>query len=585
MNPSFTRFRWLTRSAYFLFAALLVFLPSSCNRDNETSGLSVSAGGSALAKATDKPDPAGNAVLKELGIEDLQAPRKKPSINKEKAEEAKAKEAAESWYKRPAKWIEIEDLPYEFWEVQFSGNQAIGYFHQKVSTSSIGSAGIYRIDADAFRRAPLKTGSVDQFLRVMTIEDIDGNLRTIEATIKQNGDETKLEGSVVIDDLRLKIQRSGTTTGKEIPWESRFGGPFATSQVLRGKPMTPNESRSFSWIDPLSGELLKMELQAGKYIKTPLLDGQQYPLLEIVSKSYRGEQHDETILWVDSNGETMKSYSPLFDIRSYRCPRAMAEKVRDAGLCGTFTNDYVPLSGPIFDYQTAGRLTFRVICDERRSDNFLPSRTHQEVTAKSSIANQVIVHAMSEKTLPPKGVNVESKADDKYLQASPTIQKDDAYVKKIAAEFVEADRPGLSKLEKLRLGVFDWIKDKKAFSAEMLTAAEAARSQAGDSTEHAILLAAVVRSLGVPSRVAAGLVYNGSEAEPKMIYHCWTEVFLRDHWLPIDATTESPKVNATYIKIVDSPLADENPYAVMLPVLRAISTMEIVVLNTPETNK
>ncbi len=252
----------------------------------------------------------------------------------------------------------------------------------------------------------------------MTIEEVDGNLRTLESSVRLSGEETKIDGSVVLGSLRLKFLRKGTTTGKEIPWKNHFGGPFAYMQSLRGDPMKPEEERSFNWIDPMTGELLKMELKAGKYIKTPLLDGKQYSLLEITSKSYRGDRFDETQLWIDENGETLKSYNPTFDVRSYRAPRAMAEKVRDAGLSDSFTQNSVELKKPIEDFDTASSLTFRVFCNERQTENFLPSRTNQSVFVKSAITNEITVHSMSESTNLPDGVTPELKIADIYSKPS-----------------------------------------------------------------------------------------------------------------------------------------------------------------------
>ncbi len=90
-----------------------------------------------------------------------------------------------------------------------------------------------------------------------------------------------------------------------------------------------------------------------------------------------------------------------------------------------------------------------------------------------------------------------------------------------------------------------------------------------------MLLAAVVRSLGVPARVAGGLVYNGDSEKPAMVYHAWTEIYGRDRWVSVDASVEASQTNATYIKFVDSDLPDQNPYVVMLPVLSALKEMKI----------
>ncbi|CAK9000744.1 Transglutaminase-like superfamily protein [Durusdinium trenchii] len=116
--------------------------------------------------------------------------------------------------------------------------------------------------------------------------------------------------------------------------------------------------------------------------------------------------------------------------------------------------------------------------------------------------------------------------------------------------------------------------DEKNFSTAMATASEVARSREGDCTEHAVLLAALLRASGIPSRVAIGLVYipNG----PAFGGHMWTEAYLGSTWVPLDATLGRGGVGAAHIKLSDSRgggVAEEsstipNPYVRAVGLLR-----------------
>lgn len=543
------------------------------------------------SKATDPiavqaPDPSGLKVLDELGVSDLRVPRATLTAKKNTSESSTAdsgKEKSKGNSKRPDTWIDAGELPYEFWEIQFIGNRPIGYIHQRIAPSLVGSAGIYRIDVESFKQVQSQGKQLDQHVKVMTIEDSDGSLRTIEAVMKQGDIETKVEGNVVLGTLRLQIITDGAATGKDIPWtdDELIGGPFADMQSLRGRPMKPGEERRFSWLDPITGEILQMELIAKDFIKTPLLDGLQYRLLEVTARAYLGDRGVTSTLWVNEKGETLKSYNASTDIRSYRCERSLAEKVRDGAACEAIDQYSVPLKQPIKDATTAPRLTFVMNANERFPTAMFPSTTSQRVKISSSVTNEITVYPMKEHTPLPSGVSPELRIDETFTAATPVLQTKDAFVNKLSKQFLESGPQGKSSLERLRIGVFKWITNKVVFSPEMASAAEVARSQTGDSTEHAMLLAAVVRARGVPSRVASGLVYNRSDEDPAMVYRAWTEVYLRDHWVSVDASVEEEGTDATYIKFLDSGLADHNPYPIMLPVLHLLPSIELS-LKKPE---
>ena len=66
------------------------------------------------------------------------------------------------------------------------------------------------------------------------------------------------------------------------------------------------------------------------------------------------------------------------------------------------------------------------------------------------------------------------------------------------------------------------------------TASQTLASGRGDCTEHAVLLAACLRSRGIPSRLVAGIVPSSD----RMLFHLWTEAYL-NRWCMLDATLAS----------------------------------------------
>jgi hypothetical protein len=98
----------------------------------------------------------------------------------------------------------------------------------------------------------------------------------------------------------------------------------------------------------------------------------------------------------------------------------------------------------------------------------------------------------------------------------------------------------------------------------MESASETARARRGSSNEHAILLAAVLRSQGIPSRVVTGLRYRPGSKPAALEYHAWTEFEHDKRWLAVDATQPSGEVNSTYIRITESSMSSFNPYEAML---------------------
>jgi hypothetical protein len=83
-------------------------------------------------------------------------------------------------------------------------------------------------------------------------------------------------------------------------------------------------------------------------------------------------------------------------------------------------------------------------------------------------------------------------------------------------------------------GVSDWVFQnvKKTSVLNMPSALQVLKTMRGDCNEHSILTVAILRALGIPSRVVFGLVYDSGS----FFYHAWVEAFDGKNWIEFDPT-------------------------------------------------
>jgi transglutaminase-like putative cysteine protease len=96
------------------------------------------------------------------------------------------------------------------------------------------------------------------------------------------------------------------------------------------------------------------------------------------------------------------------------------------------------------------------------------------------------------------------------------------------------------------------------------SALEVLRTKVGDCNEHTALYVAMARSLGIPARVAVGLVYM----RDAFYYHAWAEVYVHDAqggvWLPADPTLDQFPADRTHLRLTRGGLAKQ---AAILPLV------------------
>jgi hypothetical protein len=138
-----------------------------------------------------------------------------------------------------------------------------------------------------------------------------------------------------------------------------------------------------------------------------------------------------------------------------------------------------------------------------------------------------------------------------------------------------------ARAETLRSFVQGYLQ-RKDLRSVLATASEVAVNASGDCTEHAVLLAALLRADRIPARVAFGLIYIEEFAGERNVfgYHLWTQALIDGRWVDLDATLRQP-FDAAHLTLGTSALDEE--LTVMADMTSALDSMSKVRLRIVST--
>ena len=138
----------------------------------------------------------------------------------------------------------------------------------------------------------------------------------------------------------------------------------------------------------------------------------------------------------------------------------------------------------------------------------------------------------------------------KYLQSSLYLDWQTPTVKAAAQQApCNSDKPW-----DVALGLLKYV-DRTIFIKDLRAsfdpASKVLASHRGDCTEYAVLLAALARARGLPSRLVIGLTQVRGLAQHKYVfgYHAWTEVWIDGTWVSLDATVAQAPVDVSHIAL------------------------------------
>ena len=274
---------------------------------------------------------------------------------------------------------------------------------------------------------------------------------------------------------------------------------------------------------------------------------------------------------------------------------------------------FAPLSRQITDVYDARMVKLRVrIKEDKQAKLELPSAGYQKVVDAGN--NQLLVTI--DLQAPRRATSAEL-SNAEFRKPSAMVDSSDEVVVELAhrvdaqlaaqghklpsatdAPFKLAPETERELAFALRELVHNHISSKH-LSTAYASASETARTGSGDCTEHAVLLAAVLKARHIPARVCHGLVYvedggsaisgeatvgadghvsRGSSDKPGQFgWHMWTQGLVDGRWLDLDATLHVP-YSVGHVLVGTSSMSDKEAHNNHMQMAALIGNIEMDLL-------
>lgn len=159
-----------------------------------------------------------------------------------------------------------------------------------------------------------------------------------------------------------------------------------------------------------------------------------------------------------------------------------------------------------------------------------------------------------------------------FLKSTVYIQAEHPMIRAKAVEVLDGEMDAWKSAQKLCRWVYESICDKN-LKVGFGSALQTLESLAGDCTEHTVLMIAMARSVGIPARVCAGLVFQ----RDAFYYHFWPEVYVGE-WVAMEPTLGQTQADANHIQLAGSELESDSMLEFGEGVMRTLNQLEIEVL-------
>jgi hypothetical protein len=462
------------------------------------------------------------------------------------------------------------------WDTCWIGGKKLGYVKTVVSHENRKAKEIVKIDSLTRLTIQRDQQQTEMSIQVTTHQDTDGRLLDFQSQVVAGSLPSTTEGRVENDKLVIDLLTTGRKKTTSIPWSENYLGPFAVEQSLLGNPMKPGERRSIKMLVPIVNQIATTNLIARDYEPVELRSG-IYRLLRIDTETVLPNSPPMTgNIWTDREGDTLKTFNHAMHQEIFRCTEAEALDRTELGRLDLINDMKIPVDRPLQAGEMDRQIQFRIKLTGGDPVAMLVESDSQAVRSLGSDTAEVTVYALRPGD---KSGNENAPADQPGLddiQPNSMIQSKDESVLAMAGEAVgELKDPW-----QIAVALEKYVKEhitEKDFTTGFATAAEVAKSRQGDCTEHAVLLAALARARDIPARVAMGLVYL--PRDQAFFYHMWTEVYIDNRWIPLDATIGKGGTGADRLKLAHSNLKGASAYSSFLPVAQVMGRMKIEVLD------
>lgn len=342
-----------------------------------------------------------------------------------------------------------------------------------------------------------------------------------------SGSESVIEGTVEGDTLHIVTRNGGAEQRRSQPWPK--GALLAEGLRLAGlraglAPGTRYTALAFQPSSLDAPEVLNIvgapeavDLPGGRKSLNPVEQTLAFPGVPMKMRA-----------WVDADQTVYKLTMPVMgvELTLLACDRACATAPNQGS--DVFDRTLVAAPHALSPDQLAGSVRYALVAREASKPLELPDTDEQRVERRGDTV-LVTVHRKA------RARGEDKPGKDDYLP-NDWLQSKAPEVVALAQRAAGDARDPLVRMQRVEAFVRSFIRNK-SLGVGYASALEVARNPEGDCTEHAVLVAALGRALGVATRVVDGLAYAPGFAGREQVFvpHAWAQAWIDGRWQSFDA--------------------------------------------------
>lgn len=397
----------------------------------------------------------------------------------------------------------------------------------------------------------------------------DLSIRDFHFLFQSSGQTIRIEGEVKKqDDGKMALAIVTHSEGSEIEKEFPLDGPVYNTDIAHLLTVRDGLKTGAKYVypvyDPLTMSLSEITVSVEGKDNIELKDGKTISAFKLI-QDYKGFKATS---WVDKDGEVYQENSqfsgiPFTALREseeealnsdYNAPSFMPEPTPNSESLDLIDNSRVLTNVQLKAPDKISEMETLVTgigdnLNDVPSDGYFQTVVEREgdhIKLKAQRLDYEAIIPTLPQHAPP--YTESSEALKPFLDDDPLIQASNPRMKAKAMEIAGDAKNAWDASEKIAKWLYQNI--SKEFRVTIPSALEVLNSMKGDCNEHSTLLTALTRSIGIPTKIVAGLVYQ----DDGFYYHAWNEVYAGGQWLPIDSTLYRFRMDAAHIKLAEGAL-------------------------------
>ncbi len=342
-----------------------------------------------------------------------------------------------------------------------------------------------------------------------------------------SGSETLTEGTISANSMQVTTRTGGNRVERHLAWPQ--GALLPEGQRLAGIAAGLADGTRYRTLafQPSSLDAVEVTSVVGAIEEVDLPGGSR-PLTRVDQTiAFPGAPlHNRA--WVDADQTVYKLTMPLMgvELTLLACDKACAT-APDQGT-DVFSHTLVRAPLTLQPKDLAGSMRYVMLPRDRTAALNLPQTDEQKVTRDGS-ASVVTVGRATRPSKPEQPDPADFLPNDWLQSSAPEIIR-------LATGAIGDARSPRERMQRIENFVRGFISAKN-LDVGYASALEVARKPEGDCTEHAVLVAALGRAVGIATRVVDGLAYTPSFAGRQQVFvpHAWAQAFVDGRWQSFDA--------------------------------------------------